>query len=169
MYTIEDIRQIAIQIEQNGEQTYRSAARRSDHREMAKILEWLADEEHHHGKWFKSMSTNAKEIPGEYSEMAALGRSLLREMVEGKTFTLDGKRLDGAEDVIGILSQSLGFEEDTILFYDMLKSFMEDKQDVAQLERIVHEERGHVKVLQDLMDKLLKGVDVDLEGIPILK
>jgi rubrerythrin len=169
MYTIEDIRQIAIQIEQNGEQTYRSAARRSVHREMAKILDWMADEEHRHGKWFKSMPTEARELPGEYLEMAALGRSLLREMVEGKTFSLDGKRLDGAENAIAILSQSLGFEEDTILFYDMLKSFVENEHDAAQLERIIDEERGHVKVLQDLMDNLLKGADVDLEGIQILK
>lgn len=169
MYTIEDIRQIAIQIEHNGEQTYRSAARQSPHREMAKILDWMADEEHRHGKWFKSMPTEARELPGEYLEMAALGRSLLREMVEGKTFSLDGKRLDGAEDVIALLSQSLGFEEDTILFYDMLESFMENQRDVAQLERIIHEERGHVKVLEDLMDKLLKGVDVDLAGIQIFK
>jgi rubrerythrin len=169
MYTIEDIRQIAIQIEHNGEDVYRSAARRSDHREMAKILDWLADEEQRHGKWFKSMPTDTKAVPGEYSEMAALGRALLREMVEGKTFSLEGKRLDGADDVIAILSQSLGFEEDTILFYDMLKAFMEDQRDVAQLERIIQEERGHVKILQNLMDKLLKGADVDLAGIQIPK
>jgi len=115
------------------------------------------------------MPTDTKAVPGEYSEMAALGRALLREMVEGKTFSLEGKRLDGADDVIAILSQSLGFEEDTILFYDMLKAFMEDQRDVAQLERIIQEERGHVKILQNLMDKLLKGADVDLAGIQIPK
>jgi rubrerythrin len=169
MYTIEDIRHIAIQIELNGEQTYRVAAQRSLHPEMAKILDWMADEEHRHGKWFESMPANAKEVPEEYLEMATLGRSLLKEMVEGKTFSLDGKRLDGAEDVAAVLSQSLSFEEDTILFYEMLKAFMESQRDVAQLERIIHEERGHVTLLQDLMDKMRKGADVDLAGFDTLK
>lgn len=169
MYTIEDIRQIAIQIERNGEKTYRSAALRSPYPEVAKILNWMAEEEHRHGKWFESMPSDAKEVPGQYLEMEALGRSLLKEMVEGRTFSLDGERLDSAKDVTGVLTQSLDFENDTILFYDMLKAFMEDQDGVAQLERIINEERGHVKLLEKLREKLLKGADIDLTGLETFK
>ncbi len=169
MYTLEDIRQIAIQIEQNGEQAYRSAARRADHPEVSKLLNWMADEEHRHGKWFANMPTDAKKAPGEYKEMEDLGRALLREMVEDKTFSLDGDRLDSATDVVAVLAQSLEFEEDTILFYDMLKAFMDDQRGVAQLDLIIEEERGHVKVLKKLRDKYVDGVDIDMSSIEMLK
>ena len=164
MYTIEDICQIAIQIEHNGEQTYRSAASRSTDPDLAKMLNWMADEEHRHGKWFESFPIEVKAVPEEFLEMEEMGRSLLKEMVEDKTFSLDGDRLDSATDVIEVLTQSLDFEKDTILFYDMLKAFVEEEGSVAQLERIIEEERGHVNVLQKLMEKLVKGVDVDLTG-----
>jgi len=169
MYTLDDIRQIAIQIEQNGEQTYRSAAKRAGSPEVAKILNWMADEEHRHGKWFDQMPTGAKEVSNEYQEMEELGRSLLKEMVENKTFSLDGDRLDATTDVLEVLSQSLEFEEDTILFYDMLKAFMEDQSGVAQLDLIINEEQGHVKVLKKLRDKYVNGVDVDISSIETLR
>ncbi len=169
MYTLDDIRQIAIQIEQNGEQAYRLAAKRAGHRDVAKILNWMADEEQRHGRWFAKMPTAAKAVPTEYQEMEALGRSLLKEMVENKTFSLDGDRLKSATDVLDILAQSLEFEEDTILFYDMLKAFMEDQSDIAQLDLIIDEERGHVKVLKKLRDKYVDGVDVDISSIETLK
>jgi len=169
MYTLDDIRQIAIQIELNGEQAYRSAANRSEHHDVAKLLNWMADEEHRHGKWFASMPIAAKEIPNEYQEMEELGRSLLKEMVENKTFSLDGDRLDAATNVVDILVQSLEFEQDTILFYDMLKAFIEDQDGINQLSLIIDEERGHVKVLQKLKDKFVKGIDVDISCIDTIK
>lgn len=169
MYTLEDIRQIAIQIEQNGEETYRLAANRADDQEVSRILNWMAEEERRHGQWFASMSTDAKKASDEFQEMEALGRSLLREMVENKTFSLDGDRLGSATDVVDVLVQSLEFEEDTILFYDMLKAFMEDQKGSAQLDLIIDEERGHVKVLKKLRDKFVKGVEVDISCIETLK
>ena len=165
MYTAEDIRQIAIQIEHNGEQTYRSAAQRATDGEVARILNWLADEERRHAKWFESLPRDTKEIPSEYLEMEALGRSLLKEMVENKTFSLEDERFDSAIDVVEILNQSLEFEQDTIMFYGMLKAFMEDQRGVAQLDLIINEEHGHVNVLKKLKDKFEDGADVDLSCI----
>lgn len=165
MYTIEDIRQIAIQIEQNGEKTYRSAALNADSPELEKILNWMADEEHRHGKWFKAMPAKVTENPSEYPEVEALGRSLLKEMVEDRTFSLEEDRLESAEGVLDVLIQSLDFEKDTILFYDMIKSLMEDHDGIAQLELIIDEERGHVRVLERLMDKFKNGSDIDYSCI----
>ena len=164
MYTIEDIRQIAIQIERNGEQAYRSAARMCAKQEVEKILIWMAEEEHRHRKWFESLPLEAKEVPKEFLEMEAMGRSLLKEMVEDKTFSLDGECLHSAPDVIAVLSQSLDFEKDTILFYEMLKAFMEDQGSAAQLEKIIEEERGHADLLKKTMDKIIKGERLDLKG-----
>ncbi len=169
MYTIEDVRQIAIQIEQNGEQAYRSTAERVEHSDIARILNWMADEERQHGKWFAALPVDPKEVPDEYRDMEDLGRALLKEMVEDKTFSLNGDKLVSASDVVAVLAQSIEFEQDTILFYDMLKAFMEDQGGGAQLDLIIDEERGHVKVLTKLREKLVAGADVDVSCIESLK
>ena len=67
--------------------------------------------------------------------------------------------------MLDVLTQSLEFEKDTILFYGMLKPLMEDQDGVAQLELIIDEERGHVRVLEKIKDKFVRGVDVDLSRI----
>lgn len=162
MYTVEDIKDIAVQIEYNGEKTYRTAGEKAKNPELAHILIWLADEERRHAKWFESM-TPGREISAQDDEMEAMGRSLLRDMVKDQPFCLDAEELDGAEDVAEIVTQSLRFEKDTILFYDMLKSLLvEDDQAAAQLDIIIDEERGHVRILENLRKKFVDGLDVDL-------
>ena len=96
MYTFEDIRDIAIQIERNGERTYRKASEITKDPELAKILLWLADEEHRHKKWFNALQTERKLSP-EHREMEAMGRALLQDMVKDQPFSLDAEQLDGAK------------------------------------------------------------------------
>lgn len=161
MYTFEDIRDIAIQIERNGERTYRKASEITKDPELAKILLWLADEEHRHKKWFNALQTERKVSP-QNREMEAMGRALLQDMVKDQPFSLDAEQLDGAADLADLLTQSMQFEKDTILFYDLLKTLVEDHEASAQLDLIIDEERGHVKVLEKLQMKFVQGLDVDL-------
>lgn len=165
MYTQDDIRQIAIQIERNGEKAYRAAGDRVADPRLTKILHWLAEEEHQHAKWFESLPTSAGEANEAYREMEAMGRSLLKEMVEDKTFSLDTGQLVAAGDMLSILTQSVLFEEDTILFYDMLKAFIEEEEGMAQLELVIEQERGHIKVLEKLKAKLDQGDEPDFSGV----
>ena len=162
MYTFEDIRDIAIQIECNGEKTYRTAGEKAKNSELARILIWLADEERRHAQWFETLQRD-RDISEEDGEMEAMGRSLLRDMVKDQPFCLDAEEIDGANDVEEIVAQSLRFENDTILFYDMLKSLLvEDAQTAARLDIVIEEEHGHVSVLEKLKKKFVDGLDVDL-------
>ena len=70
MFTLTDIRNIAVQIEQNGEETYRRAARQTSDPELAQMLNWLADEEKRHGKLFASIVIE-KTLTAEEAELAA--------------------------------------------------------------------------------------------------
>lgn len=161
MYTIEDIRIIAIQIERNGEKTYRMAGKKAKNHELAEVLLWMADQEQRHAQWFETLQMRRK-VSMEHREMEAMGRSLLRDMVHDQPFSLDAQQLDRADDVADLLTQSLEFEQDTILFYDMLKGFIEDNETAAQLDIIIDEERGHVKALERLKDKYAQDRDVNL-------
>ncbi len=62
MFTIGDIRNIAIQIERNGEETYREASKVAKDSDVVEMLVWMADEEQRHAKWFSDLRS-AKPIP----------------------------------------------------------------------------------------------------------
>jgi rubrerythrin len=154
MYTIDDICDIAIQIERNGEATYRRAGKKTTDAELAALLEWMADEEQRHAKWFETLAANDRIVLAEHRDMEAMGRSLLQEMVGHQTFSLNGEQLETADNVEALLTQSMDFEQDTVLFYDTLRSFIDDKQTAAQLEIIIDEERGHIELLKKLRRQL---------------
>jgi rubrerythrin len=150
MFTLSDLRDIAIQIERNGVEAYRSASQRIVDPEIAAVVALMAEEELRHLNWFKQLSTGVN-APSEHPEIEAMGRSLLKEMMESRTFSLGSEPLQRAVDVSAVLSQSLGFEEDTILFYNTLGAFIETPAAKDQLEEIIAEERRHVEMIERMM------------------
>ena len=53
-----------------------------------------------------------------------------------------------------MLKQSLAFEEDTVAFYSAIGAFIDDAQALTQLERIIEEERRHVRNIEQMMPVL---------------
>jgi rubrerythrin len=149
MFTIGDIRNIAVQIEKNGEETYRKAAKAAKDPQVAEVLNWMAEEESRHAKWFTKLSSN-KPLTAEQQEMESVGRSLLQEIVKGNTFLLDENELKNARNVEEVIARSKTFELDTILFYEFLIGFLDDQDTVEQLRKIIREERNHIHQLEHL-------------------
>ena len=151
MFTIDDIRNIAIQLEKNGEETYRKASKAAKDPEIVEMLEWMADEEKRHAKWFSSFRSN-KPLTPEQREMEAVGRNLLQDMVKGNNFLLDENELQNAKTVEEVVARSKTFELDTILFYEFLIGFLDDQDAIEQLRRIIEEERNHIIQLELMED-----------------
>lgn len=150
MFTLADICNIAIQIERNGEKTYREAAEKARNPEAAKLLEMLAEDEAKHAHWFQQMDGN-QEIDDKDQGVARMGRELLQEMMAPHTFSLDKEALAAAEHPKDVLRQSIEFEHDTMLFYDMLYGFLDDHDTKRRLERIITEERAHIDKLKEII------------------
>ena len=151
MFTIADIRNIAIQIERNGEETYRNAGRAARDPGITMVLEWMADEELRHARWFETIGST-RPLTREQREIESMGRTLLQDMVKGNTFLLDQKELEGAETVIEIIVRSKAFEQDTIVFYEFLLSFLDDEESIRQMEIIIGEERNHINELERMIE-----------------
>lgn len=147
MFTINDIRNIAVQIEKNGEESYRSASRKVKDPEVAKMLQWMANEEKCHAEWFENFPVNIP-LTAQQQEIAAMGKSLLQEMVKGNTFLLAQSELEKMETVMEVFNRSKEFERDTILFYEFLLGFVDDRQTMQQLQKIIEEERNHLHRLE---------------------
>lgn len=150
MFTIADIRNIAIQIERNGENSYRKAADAAKDAELAAVFSRMADEEKRHAEWFASLE-EARELSEEQRELEAVGKSILQEMVEDRTFSLEEGELGAIDNIADVLTKSQEFERDTILFYEMLSGFIENEQTLEQLGVIIDEEKRHQQELEELL------------------
>ena len=152
MFTIADIRNIAIQIELNGEKSYRKAAQEASDPEIAGLFLLMADDEARHAKWFESI-TSQRPLSEEQREMEAVGRTILQEMVKEQTFSLEQSNLQKADTVKKVVEQSSGFEQDTILFYELLSGFIDDEETMEQLQVIIEEERRHLEELTKMAEE----------------
>lgn len=155
MFTIKDICAIAVQIESNGEQSYRSAGLKTNDAKLVQFLNWMADEEQRHLQWFESLQLKSEGTSTD-DEIAAMGRSLLQEMMKSQTFSLEQDKLLASKDIHDMLAQSIAFENDTILFYEMLRAFIDDPETLEQLKRVIDEERNHIVQLERLIERYSK-------------
>ncbi len=149
MFTLSDIREIALQIERNGESVYRRAAQSSRTPKIARLLNEMADEEQKHARWFEHLN-GALPLIAKDPRIEQMGKDLLQKMLVQQTFSLDESRLAATREAQDLLDQAVEFENDTILFYEMLHSFMDDSTTMAQLELIIEEEQAHIEKLKEL-------------------
>ncbi len=151
MFTLTDICNIAIQIEQNGAATYLGASKTMKDPKLAEVLAWMAREEENHARWFESIQSD-KVLTAEQMKMEAVGRSLLQEIVQSNTFSLDNDVLKDTTQLSDLISQSIEFERDTILFYEILLDLLEDEDTIEKLNTIIREEHNHIKKLKSLSE-----------------
>ncbi|MBW1636247.1 MAG: hypothetical protein JRJ68_08235 [Deltaproteobacteria bacterium] len=152
MFTLSDICNIAIQIELNGAEIYRNAGKTAKDPEIAETLTWMAQEEENHAEWFRSIQSN-QVLSSEEQEMEAIGRSLLQDIMKNNSFSLNSKLLTDADEHGEIITQSIEFERDTILFYEILLDFLDNEESVKQLKNIIKEEDNHIKKLGSLRER----------------
>jgi rubrerythrin len=153
MFTAHDIIDIAIQLEKNGEKTYRNAANCASDRELKKLLDWVADEERNHAQWFCNVKNRL--VKGEdHHLISEMSRALVEDVIKGQAFSLeeiDFSTLDTPEKMIHTF---VGFETDTITFYELIASFVDDPAVDSQLEQIIAEEKKHIAQFRGLLKTL---------------
>lgn len=149
MFTIDDIRNIAVQIEKNGEETYRNAGLACTDPEVVAILTRMAEDERRHTEWFAAIRSD-KPLSEEQREMEAMGRTLLQDMVKGNTFLLERSELERAKIVAEVLARAKVFEQDTILFYQFIQGLLDEPEATHWLEKIIAEEGNHIRQLENL-------------------
>jgi rubrerythrin len=150
LFSIAEIIDIAVQLEINGEKAYRKALEESEDTGLNDLLKWMAEEEHAHAEHFAQLKE--KIADDEESHLVKkMSDSLVDTFITGQTFSLEEVNFSDLRDSGELIDTFIEFEKDTILFYDMLKSFILDETIIQQLEDIIKEEEMHVKKLQELL------------------
>ena len=150
MFSTIEILDIAIGIEQNGEAVYRDALEIISEPRLIDLLTWMADEEVKHARWFSDLKQNvATESANPFVE--EMGRELFNDLLGEKSFShkeVDFSKVEQIDDLMEIFVE---FEKDSILFYELLESFIEDQSTLENLKKIIAEENDHIVRLQEFI------------------
>ncbi len=149
MFSEREILEIAVRMEKNGENEYRKAIEKVSGRTLIASLEWMAAEEREHADFFSDLlgqlETRTKSPFGEEMDGA-----FLKDLIGGSSLSLKTVNFAQVESPEELLAIFIGFEEDSIMFYQMIMPMIDDRETRVRVERIVLEEKGHIKKLKEL-------------------
>ena len=160
MFSIQEILDLAIRLENNGESVYRHAVDEVSEPELVSLLRWMADEELQHARWFSELKRKFKSHSVELF-MAEMSREVFTDFLGEKSFShqdVDFSKIDRVSDLVAVFIE---FEKDTILFYETLKPFIEDNDTLNNLEKIIAEENKHIAQLHQFLADEAKASEVD--------
>ena len=153
MFTLSDIIDLAIRIEENGGKTYRKAMSEVADPRLSAMLKRLADDELEHVKWFETLKSRIKPS-GISPALDEMGRSMLRDVLGDRAFSISEADFTSLQHMKELLDISIDFEKDTIIFYEMISSFVEDEATLKALAEIIEEEKSHVSLLRETFEKI---------------
>lgn len=151
MFTLTDLLDIAVQMEQNGKAVYCRAMEKTSNRDLLDLLQWMADEEEAHSRWF---ADRKESLPKETLTFQTMVPDLLQDMMGEKSLSLDEVDFSRIKTKEQMLKTFIGFENDTILFYEFLDTFLDDPSTGEGLKKIIQEEEAHVEKLNTMIQAL---------------
>lgn len=161
LFSSRDMLEVACNIERQGEAFYRAADKAAHKDTLKAAFDYLAGEERKHLRIFQSMleSLPAQPLPETYTGEYAL---YIKALSEGRVFgqeataqELAAKAADEAE----VLNVALGLERDSLLFYWEMRGLVR-QADQPQIDRVMSEERAHMRQLTDLKNRIVVRLDI---------
>lgn len=153
MFTMDDLFEIAIKMEKNGEAVYMDAIEKVTDTELAVTLAWMAEEEASHGRWFADKK-NRLSLGINEANLKEMVPRVLQDMMGEKTLSLGEVNFSEVTTVSQLLDIFIGFEKDTIQFYELLEIFIEEETVLDGLKKIILEEKKHIETLRSRMASL---------------
>ncbi len=146
MFTMDDLLEVAVKMEKNGEAVYKNALKKIKDKVLTDLLIWMAAEENSHGRWFMDQK-NRLSLKPEEKDLKEMIPQVLQDMIGEKTLSLDDVEFDRISTPSELLKTFIEFEKDTIQFYELLEMFIEEEDVLKGLKKIIREEKTHVEKL----------------------
>ncbi|MDP8212718.1 MAG: ferritin family protein [Candidatus Zapsychrus exili] len=150
-----EIIEIGIQIEINGKEFYETLVDNIEDEEAKKVFKFLASEEESHIYVFQKILDLFKKyepIQSYPEEYFAHMNSLASE----HAFTKKGSGRQialGVEGYAQAIDLGIGFEKDSIVFFDNVKKLVSE-QDHQMIDKLIAQEYEHLKKLEELKDAI---------------
>ena len=152
MFSANEILDMAIKLEKNGEVVYRDAIANVSNPELITLLEWMADEEVKHADWFAELKLKLDQKSVD-PFMEKMSRELFSDLLGDKNFFLKDVDFSSVSEIGDLIAIFIEFEKDSVRFYQVLEPFLGDPVSLEGLKKIIGEENCHIKRLQELMGR----------------
>jgi rubrerythrin len=150
-----EIVELGIQIELNGRDFYTASAQGSKNENARRIFKFLSGEEEKHIAVFQKLLDSvqryepSESYPGEYF-------AYMNALASDYVFTQKGKGKEIAKKIKSdreAIEMSIGFEKDSILFYEGMKRVV-PAHDLKVVDELVWQEQSHLRQLSELRKTL---------------
>lgn len=149
VFSTNEILDMAVKLEKNGEAVYRDAVEKVSNQELVALLLWMADEEARHADWFAELKLSLAQ-KSENPFLEKMSRELFNDLMGDKNFSLRDVDFSSVEDIEDLIEIFIEFERDSVRFYEVLEPFVEDPVALESLKKIIDEENNHIRRLQEL-------------------
>lgn len=152
MFTATELLDMAIKLENNGEAVYRCAIAKVKKPELVSLLEWMADEEGQHARFFSELKLRLEKKRGN-PFVAEMSRELFDDLLGNQNFSLKEVDFSSIGHIDELIAIFIEFEKDSLIFYKVLEPFVEDPVALEHLKKIIDEENLHIKQLQKFIGR----------------
>ena len=155
IFSSSEIVEVGVQIEKNGMDFYNEVASNSKTPKAKEIFQFLACEEQKHITMFQKILEAvqkyepAESYPGEYF-------AYMNALASDHVFTQQDKGVEIAKTAksdIDAVELGIGFEKDSIIFYEGMKKVVPEHGHNL-VDELIHQEQEHLKKLTQIKDKL---------------
>lgn len=157
-YSVNEIIEMAVNIERNGFAFYHEATKRKDLDEKAReFIAFLRDQELNHEKTFLGLRDEQDVQVLELSHDWEMVSAYLNSIIEGRLFNSEASAIKAAaeaKDLKTVLDHAITFEKDTLLYFHAINDITVNEKAKSALRRIINEEVTHVLKLNDFKKNL---------------
>ncbi len=152
-FSINEIIEMAVQIERNGYAFYQEATKRKDldHKSI-EFISFLRDQELNHEKTFMALRDDTDMQDLELTQDWEMVSAYLKTIVDGRIFnSVESaiRKAAEAKDMNSLVDNAIIFEKDTLLYFHALSDSISNPKALIVLRRIINEEVSHVMRLND--------------------
>jgi rubrerythrin len=164
-FNVDEIFEIAEEIERNGARFYRNMAEQILDKAMRGEFHRLAEMEEEHEKVFRSTRANLSEGDRASTVFDPEGESAqyLRALADLRVFDdqarddfLFSDTLSDEEKLENIFRAAIGIEKESIAFYVGMKEFVPENLGKERIDGIIKEEMSHIRILAKRLSDLKK-------------
>lgn len=150
-----EVVELGIEIEKNGKDFYNALSGKSQNRKAAELFKFLAGEEEKHIKAFEGILAKSEKYEPQgldaddyFSYMSSLAKDYI--------FTQKNKGAgigNAAKNDRDAIELGIGFEKDSIVFYEGIKKVVADS-DQRIIDELIAQEEAHLQKLTEMQQLL---------------
>lgn len=155
-YSINEVLEMAIQIEKSGYQFYLKSKEKTNDEKLKELFNFLATEELRHMETFNGIKNKLKTTPYTLPYNWEEAQLYLKAITDSHFFKGEDKVLNLMEKTKHekeLIDLAIAFEKETLIFYYEILNLVGEEEKSTVL-KLIQEEKNHIKKLETLKEEI---------------